>query len=122
LDSIFPYAKKLNERYADLLGADIAIKNREIIASRNNIFGLPEILVGTGAGYAGGPSVGVGTALAYKALSSTLGKTIAAKALSKGVKPVADIVAGMKTYNPNISPVALPASIGRMSTQNTNQK
>lgn len=87
LDNMIPGIKELNSRYADLLGAEIATKHRELIAGRNNIFGLPEVLMGTGgiaAGGTRGAGIGVGTALIYRILSSTPSKTIMASALNRG--------------------------------------
>ena len=86
LDVISPKLKSLNERFADILGADIAIKHREGIANRADMLGL----MGGVAGGLGGELLGStpgaigGGALFYKIAASTPAKTIMAQALKNG--------------------------------------
>lgn len=84
LDIAVPAMKRLNERWANMMGADKAIKYRAQLLERQNVLHLPEMVtggaVGVGTGMAG---AGVGAAIAHKALGSTLVKTATAKALSK---------------------------------------
>lgn len=116
LDNMIPGIKDLNSRYADLLGAEIATKHREIIAGRNNIFGLPEVLMGTGgiaAGGATGAGVGVGTALLYRVLSSTPAKTVMASAINRGASLSDALSQAAKVLPKGDIKLTLPAGVIR---------
>lgn len=119
LDKQIPGIDQLNGRYADLLGAEIATKHREIIAGRNNILGLPEVLMGTGgiaAGGARGAGIGVGTALIYRILSSTPAKTIMASALNKGASLADAMKMAEKALPKTSAQVSGPAFMARQET------
>lgn len=97
LDSTIPGIRRLNERWANMMGAEQAIKYRAQLMERQNVMHMPELLTGGAVGLGtGAPVIGVGAALAHKALGSTLVKTTTAKALSKSPILGAQIKAATK--------------------------
>lgn len=93
LNESVPGLKDLNERYADIVSADIATRYRDKIIERQNIIGLKSTTAGVGGaiitavatGGAAVPSIlaGLGAAGLQKALGSTVVKTSVASLLIK---------------------------------------
>jgi len=120
LDEAIPQTKGLNERYADLLGAKVATNHRELIAQRQNIFGISEIMMGLGAGVASGePTAGLAAALGYKALSSTLGKTSMASGLNNLVAPASRAAGNISRPIGNLLMPSATATVANQQGQNT---
>lgn len=126
LDTLSPELKNLNERYADILGADVAVKHREVIANRSDIFGLTGAVMGAGTGAIfGGPhgaAMGggavIGTNLLYKIASSTPAKTALAQALSKG----ADISEAIKIAAKKLPVTSETSALGPLGVYARNKQ
>lgn len=101
LDIAVPAMKKLNERWANMKGADQAIKYRAQLMERQNVAHLPELMTGGAVGLGTGmPAIGIGAALAHKALGGTLAKTTAAQALKAAPKVATPISAAARASVP----------------------
>jgi hypothetical protein len=93
IENIVPQAKGLNERYGNLMSAEIAAKNRDVLLNRQNMIGLLDTTTGLGAALltsvvSGGstlPSAAAGLTVvgARKILGSTAAKTKIASWLAK---------------------------------------
>jgi hypothetical protein len=89
MDAAIPGIKKINERYANMIGAESAIKWRNAILERQNVFHIPELMTGAAAGLGtGSMGAGVLAGLAYKAAGTPIGKTVGAQ-LARGGAAVA---------------------------------
>ena len=121
-----PEIVKLNERYGDLTSAELAVKNRNIIAQRSNVLGLTAKSAGLIAGFAthimGGGDIksiliGAGAAGLEKALGSTAVKSRVAAWLGRQTPGViSDII----DRNPEIGPLLqkiIPNIAGKMGKQ-----
>lgn len=106
-----PEILKLNQRYADLISAELATKNREAIIARSNMVGLKTGGVGTAAtigalitGSAALPAtlVGLSAAALEKAMGTTAAKTRIAAWLGKE-KP--SVIMSVFEKNPEIKTV-----------------
>lgn len=126
LDILSPKLKKLNERYSDILGADVSIKHRENIANRADMLGLMGGVAGGIGGAIGGAGAGTigsgggaiaGGTIVYKILSSTPAKTAMAQAFKNGASVSEAIAIGTKKL-PLAPKLTYPTGIvGRNTTE-----
>lgn len=100
MDEAIPGIQGINERYANLLGADIAVKNRAVLMEKQNLYHIPELMTAgaVGVGSASLP-VGIGAGLLYKAAGTVPGKTAMAQAV-RGASNLSEPVS--KVVNPLI--------------------
>jgi hypothetical protein len=107
-----PEIEKLNQQYADLTSAEIAVRSRDKIVQRSNLVSLPSggaaatgaIITAIATGGAAIPAI-LGGASAYaveKAFESTAVKTRVAAWLSK---QSSSTIGALLKKNPNLGPV-----------------
>lgn len=79
-----PEIKDLNQRVSGLIDISNAAKNRALVESRNNPFGVIDTTLGLGGTFlGGGPVTGIALVAAKKALSSPFVQTRVAKSLAQ---------------------------------------
>ena len=118
IDSAVPGIADLNSRYADLLGADLAIKHRDILLGRQNKVGLREALAlssGIASGAVGGVEKGALAALAVQIAGSTPGKTAFAATLKKTGDISLAISDALKAIPKAEKPIGATAAGARMA-------
>ncbi|MFA5394632.1 MAG: lytic transglycosylase domain-containing protein [Methanogenium sp.] len=106
-----PEITKLNERYGDLVSAELAIWNREQILQRNNLISLRGTLAGVGGAIMGAAGGGIGSILGAakaiaieRALESTAVQTRIASWLAQASKSE---IEGLLIKNPEVGHILL---------------